>query len=88
MHFALCILNSAFNSRPVISLPPPGEGRGGAFLQVNRSVAHARCGGQSRQKCCERGYYHLHRYLYDVFLSHNRQFSNSSFYYHQEWIEL
>ena len=38
----------------------------GNFLEG--AVAHAACGRDGRQKCCERGYYHLHPNLNDFLL--------------------
>ena len=40
------------------------------FLEVPRSVAHARRGGQGGQEGGERGYYHLHHQLNQSFLRH------------------
>ena len=38
-------------------------------------LTHTTRGGQCRQECGERGYYHLHQQLNQSFLSHNYQLS-------------
>ena len=40
------------------------------FSEPYRSLTHTTRRTYRRQECCERGYYHLHRQLYDSLLLH------------------